>query len=54
MSNEKARQHTDAKQGGEGTNSFHNKSYDAMTVAIGENPIGNTTGGEKDSKEHTK
>lgn len=35
MSNEKARQSTDAKQGGEGTNSFNGKSYEAMTVSIG-------------------
>jgi hypothetical protein len=32
---EKERQSTDSKQGGEGTNSFHNKGYEALTVNIG-------------------
>ena len=41
MTDMKQRQHTDSKQGGEGTNSFHNKSYDAMTKNIG-TPPGNT------------
>ena len=41
MSDIKTRQSTDSKQGGEGTNSFHNKSYDAMTKSIG-TPPGNT------------
>jgi hypothetical protein len=36
MSDMKANQSTDAKQGGEGTNSFDGKSYDAMTVSVGE------------------
>jgi hypothetical protein len=36
MSDMKANQCTDAKQGGEGTNSFDGKSYDAMTVSVGE------------------
>jgi hypothetical protein len=53
MSDEKARQHSDSKQGGEGTNSFHNKSYDPMTKSIGQ-PPGNTTGGEKKIDEGTK
>ena len=30
MSDLKARQMTDSAQGGEGTNSLHNKSWDAM------------------------
>ena len=54
MSDTKQRQTTDSKQGGEGTNSFHGKSYDPMTVAIGQPPA-NTTGGDKvKSTEGTK
>jgi hypothetical protein len=52
MSNEK--QTTDSDQGGEGTNSFHNKGYDALTKDIGLNPIGNTTGGEPETDKGTK
>ena len=33
MSNIKERQLTDSKQGGEGTNSFHNKSYDFLSTS---------------------
>ena len=51
---EKERQTTDSDQGGEGTNSFNGKSYDAMTKSIGENPIGNTVGGEKPLDDGTK
>jgi hypothetical protein len=51
---EKERQTTDSDQGGEGTNSFHNKSYEALTKDIGLNPIGNTTGGEKPLDDGTK
>lgn len=50
----KERQSTDSKQGGEGTNSFDGKSYDPMTVSVGQPPL-NTTGGDKvGSKEGTK
>lgn len=53
MSDTKARQSTDAKQGGEGTNSFHNKGYDFLSKDI--NKVANTTGGDKKgSKEGTK
>lgn len=53
MSDIKSRQSTDSKQGGEGTNSLHNKGYDPMTKNIGR--PGNTTGGDKvGSKEGTK
>ena len=31
-----SKQHTDSKQGGEGTNSFNGKSYDPMLKDIGE------------------
>jgi hypothetical protein len=48
------KQSTDSKQGGEGTNSFNGKGYDALTKDIGLNPIGNTTGGEKPIDEGTK
>ena len=41
MSDMKQRQHTDSKQGGEGTTSFHNKSYDPLLKNIG-TPPGNT------------
>lgn len=41
MSDIKERQSTDSKQGGEGTNSFHNKSFDPLTKSIG-TPPGNT------------
>ena len=34
MSDLKANQTTDSKQGGEGTNSLHNKSYDPMTTSV--------------------
>jgi hypothetical protein len=51
---EKERQTTDSDQGGEGTNSFNGKSYDALTKSIGENPIGNTTGGEPALDKGTK
>lgn len=52
MSDIKSRQSTDGKQGGEGTNSLHNKGWDAMTKPL---PQGNTSGGDKEgSKEGTK
>jgi len=35
MSDAKTRQQSDSKQGGEGTNSLHNKGYDALTKDIG-------------------
>ncbi len=35
MSDIKERQSSDSKQGGEGTNSLHNKGYDALTKDIG-------------------
>lgn len=41
MSDMKQRQQTDSKQGGEGTTSFHNKSYDPLLKNIG-TPPGNT------------
>ena len=41
MSDTKARQSSDSAQGGEGTNSLHNKGWDAMTKNIG-TPPGNT------------
>lgn len=41
MSDAKSRQSSDAAQGGEGTVSLHNKSWDAMTKNIG-TPPGNT------------
>jgi len=34
MSDIKERQSSDSKQGGEGTNSLHNKGWDAMTKNI--------------------
>ena len=44
MSDIKARQTTDAKQGGEGTNSLNGKSYEALTKDIGkvENTVAET------------
>ena len=36
-----ANQNPDSRQGGEGTNSFHGKSYDALLKNIG-TPPGNT------------
>ena len=53
MSDVKERQTSDSKQGGEGTNSFHNKSYDALTKNIG-TPPGNTQAPEPDNKTGTK
>ena len=41
MSEIKERQSSDSAQGGEGTNSFDGKSYEAMTKNIG-TPPGNT------------
>ena len=41
MSDAKARQTTDAAQGGEGTNSLNGKSYEPMVKNIG-SPPGNT------------
>lgn len=41
MSDAKMRQQSDSKQGGEGTNSLHNKGYDPMLKNIG-TPPGNT------------
>ncbi len=41
MSDEKARQTSDAAQGGEGTRSLHNKSFDPLLKNIG-TPPGNT------------
>jgi hypothetical protein len=53
MSDIKERQHTDSKQGGEGTNSLHGKSYDFLSKDISN--VENTTGGDKEgSKEGTK
>jgi len=40
MSDIKERQSTDSKQGGEGTNSLHNKGWEALTKDI--DPIENT------------
>jgi hypothetical protein len=42
MADAKTRQQTDSKQGGEGTNSLHNKGWEALTKNIG-TPPGNTT-----------
>ena len=53
MSDMKARQTTDAKQGGEGTNSFDGKSYEAMTKNIG-TPPGNTAAPMPNKDEGTK
>jgi len=53
MSDAKARQQTDSKQGGEGTNSLHNKGWDPMTKNIG-TPPGNTQAPTPDSKVGTK
>jgi hypothetical protein len=53
MSDAKARQTTDAKQGGEGTNSFNGKSYDPMTKNIG-TPPGNTKAPMPPKDEGTK
>ena len=53
MSDIKERQSTDSKQGGEGTNSLHNKGYDFLSKNI--DNVENTTGGDKTgSKEGTK
>ena len=41
MSDMKSRQSSDAAQGGEGTNSFHQKGYEPMLKNIG-TPPGNT------------
>lgn len=41
MSDIKERQSSDSKQGGEGTNSLHNKGWDPMLKNIG-TPPGNT------------
>lgn len=47
------RQTTDSKQGGEGTNSFHNKGYDPMLKNIG-TPPGNTQAPEPPAETGTK
>ena len=53
MANEKARQSSDAAQGGEGTVSLHNKGYDALTKNIG-TPPGNTQAPTPQKDEGTK
>lgn len=52
MSDLKTRQQTDSKQGGEGTNSLHNKGYDAMLKDIGK--VENTKDGGKPLDDHTR
>ncbi|MHC4093992.1 MAG: hypothetical protein ACYSVY_27590 [Planctomycetota bacterium] len=52
MSDIKERQSSDSKQGGEGTNSLHNKGYDALTKDIG--AVENTQAPEPDNKVGTK
>lgn len=53
MSDMKERQATDSKQGGEGTVSLHNRSYDPMLKNIG-TPPGNTQAPTPPSDEGTK
>ena len=52
MSNAKERQSTDSKQGGEGTNSLHNKGWEALTKNI--DSIENTVDGGKELNDGTK
>lgn len=52
MSDMKERQSTDSKQGGEGTNSLHNKSWDFMSKDIGK--VENTQDKGKELDEHTR
>ncbi len=52
MSDAKARQSTDAKQGGEGTNSLHNKGWDFLSKDIGN--VENTKDKGKLLDEHTR
>jgi len=49
----KENQTTDSKQGGEGTNSLHNKGWDPMTKNIG-TPPGNTQAPEPVDETGTK
>ncbi len=51
MSDKFERQTTDSEQGGEGTNSFHQKSYDALTTPF---PQGNTARPEPADDQLTK
>lgn len=53
MSNIKERQSSDSKQGGEGTNSLHNKGWEPMTKNIG-TPPGNTQAPVPDKNVGTK
>jgi len=53
MSDINKRQKSDDAQGGEGTNSLHNKSWDPMTKNIG-TPPGNTQAPEPADKTGTK
>ncbi len=48
----KSRQSTDAAQGGEGTNSLHNKGWDAMLKNI--DNVENTVDPGKPLDDHTK
>ncbi len=52
MADLKERQTTDSKQGGEGTNSFDGKGYDAMLKDISN--VENTEDAGKPLDEHTK
>lgn len=52
MSDVKARQTSDAKQGGEGTNSLHNKGYEADLKDISK--VENTQDGGKPLDDHTR
>ena len=53
MSDINERQSSDAKQGGEGTNSFHNKGFDALTKNIGKK-VGQGEAPEPEDKAGTK
>lgn len=52
MSDLKSRQTTDSKQGGEGTNSLHNKGWDAMYKNI--DNVQNTQDKGKPLDDHRK
>ena len=52
MSDIKERQSSDSSQGGEGTNSLHNKGYDALTKDIGS--VANTQASVPAKDEGTK
>ena len=52
MSDPKSRQTSDAAQGGEGTNSLHNKGWDAMYKDISN--VENTEDGGKPLEDHTR